>query len=114
MNLCPSDALRVLRLEFFGDAQQGRHQAKLPALLAIERSVRRVRQLWLGLAVMIAHEGPDHGPPPPPQSGDLAVANQVLSVALVRFAIDEMTDIVQQRARFQAEPQVRSHLMDGS
>ena len=96
LNVDARDALRVIRFELLRDAQKGSEQAKLAPALAIQSGVGGMIQVRLGFRVVITHERPHHVPPPSAQPGDFAVADQILAVAVVRFAIDEVSDVVQQ------------------
>ncbi len=108
------NALGVFGFEFFGDAQQAGEQPHLAAPLAIERGVGRVLELRFGFGIMITHQRGDHVAPPAAQFRDFSVADQVFAMAMMRFARDEMADVVQQRAHFQHQAQVRAHFVDGA
>ena len=61
---------------------------------------------------MIADERADHILPPAAQPGNLAVADQVFAVAVVRLAMNEMPDVMQQRGDFKQDAVLRPELVD--
>src|SRR6202050_5397357 len=61
---------------------------------------------------MVPHERSHHFASPAAQTGNISITDQIFSVPMVGLAINEMAHVMQQRANFQKETQIRSHFMN--
>ena len=94
------DALAVRMIETFGDSNQRSQPARQPAITIVERSVRDVVIFRLGFAVVIPDNSSGERSVAPFKTRNVAIHREMALVA------DGVSNVVQQRCRFQNDPGV--------